>query len=101
MSEQGLTVGAAPVGAAEHEAVLKLLVEYELGSTRFAGSHDALYERHLIFDNVLALPAVGARERFEAFARSVRDLLSQRWVHTKKTTSARIPSAFTTSRWSS
>ena len=59
MSEQGLTAGAAPIGATEHEAVSKLLTEYGLGSTRFAGSHDALYERHLIFDNVVGLPAVG------------------------------------------
>ena len=28
--------------------------------------------------------AAGPRERFEAFARSVRDILSQRWVHTEK-----------------
>ena len=85
MSEQGLTAGAAPIEATEREAVSKLLTEYQLGSTRFAGSHDALYERHLIFDNVVGLPAVGLRERFEAFARSVRDLLSQRWLHTKQT----------------
>ena len=31
------------------------------------------------------LTTIGARERFEAFARSVRDILSQRWVHTEKT----------------
>ena len=85
MSEQGLAAGIAPIGPPEHEAVLKLLAEYELGSTRFAGSHDALYERHLIFDNVVGLPAVGLRERFEAFSRSVRDLLSHRWLHTKQT----------------
>ena len=29
--------------------------------------------------------AIGARERFEAVARSVRDVLSQRWVRTEKT----------------
>ena len=84
MSEKGLTVGVAPTGPTGHEAVVKLLTEYELGSTRFAGSHDALYERHLIFDNVVGLPAVGLRERFEAFSRSVRDLLSHRWLHTKQ-----------------
>jgi glycogen phosphorylase len=31
------------------------------------------------------LMAAGPRERFEAVARSVRDILSQRWVHTEKT----------------
>jgi starch phosphorylase len=52
---------------------------------RFAGTDEALYERHLLFDNVVKLAAVGARERFEAFARSVRDLLSQRWLLTEET----------------
>ena len=102
MSEQGLAAGIAPIGAADHEAVLKLSAEYELGSTRFAGSDDALYERHLVFDNVVGLPAAGPRERFEAVARSVRDVLSQRWVHTQAApTSARTPSGSTTCRWSS
>ena len=30
-------------------------------------------------------PAIGARERYEALARSVRDLLSQRWLRTQQT----------------
>ena len=43
-----------------------------------------LYERHLFFDNVIKPTGrSGARQRFEAFARSVRDILSQRWVHTE------------------
>ena len=41
------------------------------------------YERHLVFDNVMDPPAAGPRERFEAFARSVRDFLSQRWIDTE------------------
>src|SRR4029077_1316572 len=85
MGGQGSAAGGEPSGATEHEAVLRRLEEYELGSPRFAGSSDALYERHLIFDNVVGLPAVGPRERFEAFASSVRDLLSHRWLHTKQT----------------
>jgi len=44
-----------------------------------------LYERHLVFDNVVDLAAVGPRERFEAMARSVRDMLSQRWIKTENT----------------
>jgi starch phosphorylase len=49
------------------------------------GSENALYERHLLFDNVADPATVGARERYEAFARSVRDVLSQRWVRTEQT----------------
>ena len=51
----------------------------------FSGTDDALYERHLVFDNVMRSPTIGARERFEAAARSVRDTLSQRWVRTEET----------------
>jgi starch phosphorylase len=43
------------------------------------------YERHLVFDKVVDPAAAEPRERFEAFARSVRDFLSQRWIHTEKT----------------
>ena len=34
---------------------------------------------------VSILPAATARDRFEALARSVRDILSQRWLLTEKT----------------
>jgi starch phosphorylase len=57
------------------------------GMDRFAlcGHHNALYERHLTFDNVLNAKSVGSRARFEALARSVRDILSQRWIKTEDT----------------
>src|SRR5262249_49883255 len=63
----------------------KLIQQYGCGPVQFTGTDNALYERHLVFDNVVELMAAGPRERFEAFARSVRDVLSQRWVHTEKT----------------
>jgi glycogen phosphorylase len=46
-------------------------------------SSDGLYERHLLFDDVIDPQAADARTRFEAVARSVRDVLSQRWVRTE------------------
>ena len=49
------------------------------------GLDSALYERHLFFDKVIDLADADTRDRFEAFARSVRDVLSQRWVLTQKT----------------
>ncbi|HEV3061294.1 MAG TPA: glycogen/starch/alpha-glucan phosphorylase [Vicinamibacterales bacterium] len=49
------------------------------------GGADALYDRHLLFDNVADPAAAGRRQRYEAFARSVRDILSQRWVRTEET----------------
>jgi starch phosphorylase len=63
----------------------KLREQYGCGPVQFSGSDEALYERHLIFDNVVKLGAVTDRERFEAVARSVRDVLSQRWVLTEET----------------
>src|SRR5271157_5239849 len=57
--------------------------QYGCGAVQFSGSEEALYERHLLFDNVIKPPAATARDRFEAVARSVRDILSQRWVSTE------------------
>jgi starch phosphorylase len=63
----------------------KLIEQYECGPVQLAGTGDALYERHLMFDNVADAGAVGPRERYEAVARSVRDILSQRWLRTDQT----------------
>src|SRR5689334_21562954 len=62
----------------------KLLKQYGCGPIQFMGT-DGLYERHLLFDNIKDPNAVVARERFEAVARSVRDVLSQRWILTENT----------------
>jgi starch phosphorylase len=66
-------------------ATADLLVQYGCGPIQFSGTADALYERHLLFDSVRDVAAAGARERFEAVARSVRDILSQRWIRTEQT----------------
>ena len=62
-----------------------LLAQYGCGPIRFSGTSDGLYERHLLFDDVVPPNTAGPRERFEAVARSVRDVLSQRWVLTDDT----------------
>src|SRR5664279_4893269 len=59
--------------------------QYGCGPVHFAGTDEGLYERHLLFDNVVDLERATARDRFEAVARSVRDVLSQRWLLTEKT----------------
>jgi glycogen phosphorylase len=61
-----------------------LLEQYGCGPVRFSGHRDALYERHLLFDDVIDPKAADGREKFEAAARSVRDVLAQRWVHTER-----------------
>jgi glycogen phosphorylase len=62
-----------------------ILRQYGVGATRFAGTPDALYDRHLKFDNVVEPESSDARERYEAAARSVRDILSDRWLRTDET----------------
>src|SRR5467141_5155154 len=61
-----------------------LLEQYGCGPIQFSGHQDALYERHLLFDDITDPVDAGAREQFEAAARSVRDVLSQRWVQTER-----------------
>lgn len=68
-----------------------LLQQYGFGPIKLTGSNNALYERHLLFDNVLAPSEVGNRERYEAIARSVRDILSQRWQRTEEIYSRENP----------
>src|SRR5437762_9775002 len=62
-----------------------LLRQYGCGAIPIAGGDHAFFDRHLVFDNVAALADNGPRERFEAFALSVRGVLSQRWVRTEET----------------
>jgi len=63
----------------------RLLKPYGCGGVHFAGSDNASYERHLIFDDVINPDIATDRQRFEALALSVRDILAQRWVRTEKT----------------
>ena len=74
-----------PAPSTSAEAGISGLLEQYGGPVKFHGTEDALYERHLVFDNVLEETTLGARERFEAIAHSVRDVLSQRWVRTERT----------------
>jgi glycogen phosphorylase len=67
------------------DSASELLQQYSCDSLQFAGTENALYERHLIFDRAIDPKVASARERFEAFAHSVRDVLAQRWVQTKTT----------------
>ena len=67
------------------DTTAKLLQQYGCGPIRFVGTDNAFYERHLVFDHVVDPTAADARERFEATARSVRDVLAQRWLQTEQT----------------
>jgi len=66
------------------DTMATLRKQYGCGPVELTGSADGLYERHLLFDNVTDPAAATARDRYEAFARSARDVLSQRWVRTEQ-----------------
>jgi starch phosphorylase len=83
MTVKKSTVPTKPRQTADDSSLL--FEQYGCGPVEFTGSDNALYERHLLFDHVVGVPDADARDRFEAFARSVRDILSQRWVLTEKT----------------
>jgi glycogen phosphorylase len=80
-----------PTKKTESQSISKLLDQYGSGAIHFARSDNGLYERHLLFDNVIDLAGAEARDRFEAFARSVRDVLSQRWTLTENTYERKNP----------
>src|SRR5882762_8688299 len=61
------------------------LLEQYGGPIRFNGTEGALFERHLVFDNVGDPTELGPRQQYEALARSMRDILSQRLRLTEQT----------------
>ena len=82
MSANSLPVVSKAAGA---ESLAKLASQYGIGPNDFANALQGLYARHLMLDNGVDPGVTNAREHYEAFARSVRDLLSQRWILTHKT----------------
>ena len=78
------TMSKPPASTARPHELARLLQQYGCGPIHFTGT-DGFYERHLVFDAVKDLATTSPREHFEAVARSVRDVLSQRWVATEMT----------------
>src|SRR5688572_23778732 len=62
-----------------------LLARFNCGPVKLSGDDNALYERHLTFDQLIPVSAATPRDKFEAIAHSIRDVLSQRWVKTEQT----------------
>jgi starch phosphorylase len=69
----------------------EILERYECGPVRFSGDENASYERHLVFDHVIDPTWAHLRQKYEALACAVRDLLSQRWIKTRHTQNAANP----------
>src|SRR5438477_2445420 len=80
MNEAKLADVGPSTGSDERSVLLR---QYGCGPIQFSGTDDGLYERHLLFDDVVTPASAGPHERYRAVARSVRDVLSQRWVRTE------------------
>ncbi|HEY3395295.1 MAG TPA: glycogen/starch/alpha-glucan phosphorylase [Lacipirellulaceae bacterium] len=61
----------------------KAVARIEAGVTDATGPDS--YDRHLMFDHVVSKQDASQRERFEAVARTLRDLLTERWLLTQET----------------
>src|SRR5215475_2537955 len=62
-----------------------LLERYSCGPVQFSGGADSLYDRHLMLGSLTDSAGAGLRQRYEAVARAVRDILAQRWYRTEQT----------------
>ena len=65
--------------------------QYGCGELQFAGTLDALYDRHLIFDRVVDPKRADLRDQWEAAAHALRDWISQRWIKTEDTYAQKNP----------
>src|SRR5688500_8201984 len=64
----------------------KLMQQYEHGlEVSFPTDPHSAYERRLIFDHLIEPIEATHRQHFEAIAGALRDLLSQRWLLTRRT----------------
>jgi len=66
-----------------------LLARYECNGFQFPDRD--YYDRHVVFDHVVPMEAATQRERFEAVARTLRDVLTQRWINTSATYDRKNP----------
>ena len=82
ISSQLATPVAVSTNGVEQSCAME---QHGLGRIPFSGTENAFYERHLLFDRAIDPKLASARERFEAFSRSVRDVIADRWVRTKST----------------
>src|SRR5215475_11221388 len=60
-----------------------VIARYECNGFRFPDRD--YYDRHVVFDHVVGMEAATQRERFEAVAHTLRDVLAQRWIKTAET----------------
>src|SRR5882672_3325556 len=80
-----MTTPRSKTSCTQAPSLQDLLHHYACEAVHFSGDANASYERHVVFDHVVEPQAASLRERFEAVARSLRDLLVPRWLQTDAT----------------
>lgn len=75
--------GTKPLGEVKGDRPIGDLSQYECGPLQFRGND--YYDRHVVFDHVVPIAEATPRQHFEAVSRTLRDLLSQRWLKTRET----------------
>jgi starch phosphorylase len=83
MAKRKTPATAATQTAPDDGAKADLLDRYECNGFRFPDRD--YYDRHVVFDHVVRMDAATQRERFEAVSRTIRDILTQRWIQTAET----------------
>jgi hypothetical protein len=66
------TIEAPATGPAGRISTSELLKQYGCGQVQFSGSDNGLYERHLLFDNIVDIKDSGGREQFERTQKTER-----------------------------
>src|SRR5262249_38909535 len=67
-------------------AIPEKMKQYERVGFRFTDKAERdHYHRRLVFDHAVSVEDASQRERFEAVGRSLRDLLTPRWLLTQQT----------------
>jgi starch phosphorylase len=79
-----MTPGKAAAGRPISDEVDRNSLDWYQHGPLQVGQTDS-YDRHVVFDHAVSLEQASHRERFEAVARSLRDLLTQRWLLTEQT----------------
>jgi glycogen phosphorylase len=64
---------------------------FDAAARQFSTEARGVFERHLQFDAVIDPSLASTRQKYEAAARSVRDVLARRWTKTQSTYDAQNP----------
>jgi starch phosphorylase len=74
----------AKLDRAAHESAADAALERRLERLGLSGKEDDWTDRYVLYEHLLDPPEARPRQRFEAVARFIRDLIAHRWVKTRQ-----------------